>query len=336
MSASVDSGVTEWSEIPRCVMRKSTIIRWSSPRVILVATNFLEGQTLLLNAIYQAKLSSARVLLVHVIPHRWLKADIQQCVPSFLPGPAVRAIKSKLDETAKEFSCAGVLCEPIILTGFPAEQIALLAKLRGADRVIVGTRYASGVARLVESSVAEELIATVDAPVCVIGRRAHPRQAYGVSLGNVLLATSLHSHHSLLVEFASALAELNESRLTLLHVLDTKGMSEQERELARLTVRQSLASLIPSQAGRNHQSVLLIREGDAATVILHEAGSLSQDVLILGSSNYPLTPRLLNNGIVHRVITESQLPVITVRTIAATGAEDTQSVARVESASVHS
>jgi hypothetical protein len=53
------------------------------------------------------------------------------------------------------------------------------------------------------------LIATLEPPVCVIGRRAHPRQAYGFSLGNILLATSLHPHHSLLADFASTLAELN-------------------------------------------------------------------------------------------------------------------------------
>ena len=220
-------------------MTQRPIVRWSSPRVILVATNFLEGQSLLLNAIYQAKLSNARVLLVHVIPHPYLKADVQKCAPSFLPAPAVRAIKSKLDDMAKEFRSGGVLCEPIILTGFPAEQISLIVRLRSVDRVIVGTRYASGVARLVEPSVAEELIATLEPPVCVIGRRAHARQAYGTSLGNVLLATSLHSQHSLSADFASTLAELNESRLTLLHVLDTKGMGEQERELARLAARQN-------------------------------------------------------------------------------------------------
>ena len=63
----------------------------------------------------------------------------------------------ELDETVREFLHGGILCEPIILGGHPTEQIALLAKSRRVDRVIVGTRYASGIARLVEPSVAEEL-----------------------------------------------------------------------------------------------------------------------------------------------------------------------------------
>jgi nucleotide-binding universal stress UspA family protein len=316
-------------------MMQSAIVRWSSPRIILVATNFIEGQSLLLNAIYQARLSRAKVLLVHVIPHSFLRADIRERVPSSIPGPAVRAIKSKLDEMVKEFQRRGVLCEPIILTGIPAEQISLIVNLRGADRVIVGTRRAPGVARLVEPSVAEELIATLETPVSVIGRRAYPRQAYGMSLGNVLLATSLHSAHSLVVDFTSALAEVNESRLTLLHVLNTKGMDEGKRERARLAARQNLSTLIPSQAGYTHQPVLLVREGDPATVILHEVGSSSQDVLVLGSSGPSMAPRL-NNSILRRVCAESQCPVITVRSRVAICAEDTHAIATLESGSAQS
>ena len=300
-------------KLARCVMTQSAIVRWSSPRVILVATNCLEGQSLLLNSIYQARISHANVLLVHVIPHSHVKADYHGSAPQVLPGPTVRAIKARLDEMAKECQKAGVLCEPIILTGHAAEQISLIVKLRDVDRVIVGTRYVSGVARLVEPSVAEELIATLETPVCVIGRRTHPGDANDHSLGNVLLAASLQAGPSLVANFASALAELNGSRLTLVHVLDTNGMAEQERELVRMAARRKLALMIPSAARHSHQPVLLVREGDPATVILHEAGSLFRDVLVLGSSHSSITPRILGRGIVHRVIGESQCPVIIVR-----------------------
>src|SRR5437764_4129261 len=104
-------------------MKQNTVVRWSSPELILVATNLLEGQSLLLHAIFQARLSKAKVLLVHVIPSSYVRRDIQDGTPSFLPGPAVRRIKATLDEAVKEFQQAGVLCEPIVLTGSPAEQI---------------------------------------------------------------------------------------------------------------------------------------------------------------------------------------------------------------------
>ncbi len=316
-------------------MTQSTAFRWSSPELILVATNLLEGQSLLLHAIFQARLSKAKVLLVHVIPPSHLRRDIHDRAPSFLPGPAVRAIKASLDEAAREFQQAGVLCEPIVLTGSPAQQIALLVKLRPVDRVIAGTRYASGVARLVEPSVAEELIATLEVPVCIIGRRTHPKAGCGVSLGNVLLAASLHAENSMLANFASTLAEVNNARLTLLHVLEPKGMGELEREIATFAARQKLSALVPDAARHKYQPEFVIREGDPATVILHEAGYFSQDVLILGSAS-SMAPRLLTDSVVRRVIVESQCPVITIRANRSTVSEAPDKSARVESAFVHS
>ncbi len=316
-------------------MTQSAVVRWSSPELILVATNLLEGQSLLLHAIFQARLSKAKVLLVHVIPPSNLRRDVQDGAPSFLPGRAVRAIKASLDEAAKEFQQAGVLCEPIVLTGTPAEQISLFVKLRAVDRVIAGTRYASGVARLVEPSVAEELITTLDIPVCIIGRRIHPKAGCCVSLGNVLLAASLHSANPLLANFASTLAEMNNARLTLLHVLDPEGMGEQERQIAGFAARQRLSAFIPSGARHKCPPVLMIREGDPATVILHEAGSLSQDVLILGSS-FSMAPRLLTDSVVRRVIVESQCPVITIRSNRSSDIDWADTSAKVESVFVHS
>jgi nucleotide-binding universal stress UspA family protein len=316
-------------------MAQSAIVRWSNPKVILVATNLLEGQTLILHAMYQARLSGATVLLVHVVRRSFLRSDVLKGTPYFLPGPVLQSVKSKLDETVREFLHEGILCEPIMLAGHPAEQIALLAKSRCVDRVIAATRYASGVARLVEPSVAEELIATLDIPVCIIGRRAHPGPACGTPLGRVLMATALDSMSSTLGGFASTLAELNHSRLTLLHVLDNEGMSDQQLELARMVAQQKLASLIPKEARHRHEPVLLIRDGDPSTIILNEAGSLSQDVVILGTSNSSNVSRLLTNSVVHRVVIESQCPVITIRSLSARSDEEINKVTNTESMSTH-
>jgi len=316
-------------------MAQSAIVRWSAPKVILVATNLLEGQTLILHAMYQARLSGATVLLVHVVRRPSLISDVPKGTPSFLPGPVLQSVKSKLDETVREFLHEGILCEPIMLAGHPAEQIALLAKSRCVDRVIAATRYASGVARLVEPSVAEELIATLDIPVCIIGRRAHPGPACGTPLGRVLMAAALDSASSTLVGFASTLAELNHSRLTLLHVMDSEGMSDQQRELARMVAQQKLASLIPKEARHRHEPVLMILDGDPSTVILNEAGSLSQDVVILGTSKSSSVSRLLTNSVVHRVVIESQCPVITIRSLSEGSDEEINKVTNTELMSTH-
>ena len=69
-------------------MAQSTIVRWSDPKVILVATNLLEGQTLILHAMYQARLSGAKVLLVHVVRRSKSESRISRRQAVFFTGPS--------------------------------------------------------------------------------------------------------------------------------------------------------------------------------------------------------------------------------------------------------
>jgi nucleotide-binding universal stress UspA family protein len=227
-----------------------------------------------------------------------------------LVNPAVRAAQLKLDEMVEEFQFEGVLCEPIALTGDPAKQISLLAKARAVDRVILGARSASRMTCRVEGSLAEEVIATVDVPVCIIGRHAGPGPAHGGPLSRVLCATKLNSGSLQTVRFAGALAEWNHAHLTLLHVLDTEGMSEQSLPLARFAAREKLCASVPAEATHRDHPSFLIREGDPASLILSEALSRSEDLVILGYHPIPMVPRLFTNRVIRLIIDESQCPVI--------------------------
>jgi nucleotide-binding universal stress UspA family protein len=317
-------------------MKGNAIARRSNPDVILVATNLLEGQTYLLHAIYQARLSRAIILLVHVITRSGLRSDASEVAPSLALDPAIHAARMKLDEFAEEFQFEGVVCETIVMTGDPAEQISLVAKSRAVDRLILAARYESGPTRMVEASVAEKVIATVDIPVCFIGRLIHPSPACDAPLGGVLCATSLHSNSSQAVCFASALAELNHAHLTLLHVLDTEGMSEQGRQLARFAARQRLCASLPTEARHRDHPNFLIREGDPALIILAEALSRSQDFVILGSHHNQMASRPLMNGVVRRVIHESHCPVITINTDSASSPRGIHELTSSEAMSIHS
>jgi nucleotide-binding universal stress UspA family protein len=294
-------------------MTESAIVRWGNPELILMATNLLEGNALALQAINQARLSKAKVLLVHVIPASGSMTEINCGMPVLLPNSLVRNAKAKLDDIAKDFQREGIECEPIVITGLPEEEIPRLVKSRSVDRVVITDRNTTGVARFTAGSVADELIANLEVPVCVIGRRTHLKAANGPILGRVLLATSFRSESSLLAKFAMAVAKLNHSHLTLLHVLDTIGMSEQDRELGRLAARRRLFALVPNAAMYRNQPFLLVREGDPAAIIMGEASSMSADLIILGSPRTSMISRLLGANVVHRVVAESQCPVITIR-----------------------
>jgi nucleotide-binding universal stress UspA family protein len=295
-------------------MTGKDVVRWSNPDVILVATNLLEGHQLTLHAIYQARLSHAKVLLVHVVPPSHLLSLTCREAPSVLHSPLARNVKARMEEAVKEFQREGIACEPIVLEGVPREQIPLLVKARSVDRVFITTRNTDGIARLVDESVAEDLIANLPVPVCVIGRRTHPGAASGTPPGRVLVATSLSSSSALVVRFASALAEVNRSPLALLHVLNTADMSSQQKELARFSAHKRLSDLIPPEAQHKVAPAYLVQEGDPASAILSEAGSLSEDLIILGSSYPSAISWILGTSLLRRVVVESECPVITIKT----------------------
>lgn len=302
-------------------MTPNTIARWCDPKVILVAANLLEDYPFMRHAIHQATPSRAKVLLVHVIPPVHLRMEGVYWTPCVPPTPVIRVARAKLDELAAEFQWEGIECEPIILNGLPEEQIPLFVKSQIVDRIIVESRAASGVERLIGGSVAEALVSSVEIPVCTIGRHMRPDLACAPQPERILLATSLQPESTMLVSFASTLAELHDSQLTLLHVLDSAGMTEQERELAQFKARQKLSGLIPKEARHRHQPVLLIQEGDPTRVIPEVAGSTSQDLVILGGAYPSFFSWLLGTNVVHRVVVEAKCPVITIKSPAGTATE---------------
>jgi nucleotide-binding universal stress UspA family protein len=301
-------------------MTQSALVQWSDPKLILIVTNLVEDHTFMLHAIHQATLSRAKVLLVHVIPPHHLRTEAVYGTTCGQPSLIARNAKAKLDELAVEFEWEGIECEPILLNGLPEEQIPLLAKSRVVDRILVASRVASGIERLIGSSVAEALIAGVEIPVCTIGRHLRPRLACAIRPERILLATSLQPESSTLVSFASTLAELHHAQLTLLHVLESVGMDEQERELSLFNARRKLSWLIPKEATHRHQPVFLVSEGDPKTVISDVAGSSSQDLIILGGTFPSLISWILGTSVVHRVIVEAKCPVITIKSRAGVAA----------------
>jgi nucleotide-binding universal stress UspA family protein len=298
-------------------MTQSTVLRWSNPKTILVVTNLIEGPSVMLHATYHARLSGAKILLVHVIRPSTSRADPGPGMPSVLPSSALRVVQATLDKMVRAFEQEGILCEPVILRGIPTEQIPLLVKSRGVERVLVAARSARGVERLLMGSPAEELAAVLDVPVCIIGQGAHPGPHLGIPPGRILVATSFRPSSSLCVPFACAFAEQHHARLTFLHVIESArlygGSQYVEAQTATGAARQKLADGIPRPARERCEIDLEVRVGDAATEILNVAGSARYDFIILGSSPDAIVSRILGSSVIHRVVGEPNCPVMAVK-----------------------
>jgi nucleotide-binding universal stress UspA family protein len=300
-------------------MKTATLLKtpvrhhWANPDTILLATILKDAAHLVPHAIAQAKLTGARVLLVHVIEPSYLRTSPAGGLPLVVPAPTVESVQEELKEIAKQFRSEGILCEPIVLKGMPTEQVPPLVTQRAVDRVIIGTRSAGTIERIFLGSVADDLLHELDVPLCVIGPHVRRRVRTGKEPRSILFATSFHHRSQQAAKLASELSCLYQSRLTLLHVMSTRDMNKDEREQARHEKEAELSRLITEEDKLWTSPSIATREGDPVKEILAEAAKVSAELIVLGATGASSASRLLAAGVAYRVIAEARVPVITLR-----------------------
>jgi nucleotide-binding universal stress UspA family protein len=161
-----------------------------------------------------------------------------------------------------------------------------------------------------ERSVAESLLTSLNVPVSVVGRHVYPGELIDRGAGRVLLALSLNAFSRGYVDFACGLARARRAHVSLLHVLHTRGITEQGSKRAHNAARMCMAALAATQSGLCRQPEIAVREGDTVGQILEEAVCPGQDLIILGSSPALLESRGPHDNIVSRVIAETRCPVM--------------------------
>lgn len=294
-------------------MDAERIQQWSSPQTILVATNLADEGALVYQAASQARESGAKVLLVHALRPSSLQSTFDPLPSSPITGSREAAAWHVLHRMARMMEWQGATCEPVLLEGEPVEKIPELVKARGADRVIVATRSARGLDRLIAGSVAEGLMDQVKVPVCMVGPRVKANPFRGMRAGCVLLALSLNHERADCVEFAASLAIRRQAKLTVIHVLDAGATEETEKEAARGVAHSAVVAVVNSIHAPLPLTEIVIRDGPAVRAILEEHVCPGPDFIVMGSPSLSVLSKLLGSSVVHGVISGAGCPVITLR-----------------------
>lgn len=294
-------------------MTTEVLEHWGNPRMILVATNLSDETALSMQAVAQARAVGAHVLLVHVVRPPSLRASLEARPHSAITSSRPAAAWEVLHRTATLIEWQGVSCEPVVLEGDPVEAIITLARARDVDRIVVATRSACGVERLIEGSVAEGVMAEASVPVCVVGRHVVATPFVDTGGGRVLLALSLHHNRAAYVQFACELANSRHAGLTLLHVIDARGMKNSLRAMARSMAQARLEGLAAHATRLPGQQKIALREGEPVAEILRESICPGRDLIVMGASSLTPIAKLLGTNIVHRVIADARCPVVTLR-----------------------
>jgi nucleotide-binding universal stress UspA family protein len=280
---------------------------WIHPKSIAVATDLTDLEYLLPEAKVQAAASGATLWLVHVIPPQAYVSPLSGAYPLVPKERVYREAEEILAKEAARLQKDGFSCEFEVRRWSEAEQIAALIREKKIDRLIIGTSGKGKVGKLLLGSVAEELIRTVEIPVCTIG--PHVDLGSTTNKSCILYATSLHHEAETSLQFALAFAAVSKRSLSVLHVVE-HGSPHSVEELDARVMMDDLMSKVAVNGVRPNG---LLRFGHPASAILNETAALKPELLILGAVPSSNLQTVIRTGVAYEVIAKAPCPVLTLR-----------------------
>jgi nucleotide-binding universal stress UspA family protein len=196
---------------------------------------------------------------------------------------------------------------------WPALEQAL--KQHQIDLIVLGTHGRTGAQKLLLGSVAEEIFRRSEVPVLTIGPWAHKGLHNAAHFRRVLFATDFTPESLAAAPYAISLAQENQARLVLLHVIpDPDSVIFELPSVA--DVMHKLYQIVPKDAEFWCRPEAIVEYGDVARRILDAAKERGADLIVIGVRD--AAGRLgaathLERAVAHKIVAHAECPVLTVR-----------------------
>jgi len=210
---------------------------------------------------------------------------------------------------------AGVATETWVLDGPPAERLAQLAREKGAEEIVVGSR---GMGRFAAAlgSVSHALLAHADRPVVVVPQAAadHPRDGHGHGACTVVVGYDGSPAARAALDYAVERAG-SSGRVVAVHAFqpapDWLGAPYYQRTLdAYQRQGRELLRALQDERGDGALSTSLL-EGPPARAIVAAADARDADEIVVGSRGFGRLRGVLGS-VSHAVLHEANRPVVVI------------------------
>ena len=198
-------------------------------------------------------------------------------------------------------------------------------KEKHIDLIVMGTHGRTGADKFFMGSVAEEIFRRSPVPVLTIGPDVRSSVHTGGRFHRVLFPTDFTDASLAAAPYAISLAQENNARLVLLHVMRTpelrnfNGRNENDQRRFELSVAEAIHQLyetVPKDADLHFPPESLVEYGDPADRILALAKDRSSDLIVLGvrdATGHIGAATHLARATAHKVVAHALCPVLTVR-----------------------
>ncbi len=216
--------------------------------------------------------------------------------------------------------------ESLTSVGHTADEIAMIAKEKGADLVVCATHGRSGLKRLILGSVTERLMRTLPCPMYIVRslerEPAAPVRAE-MKLKRILVGCDFSADSDLAVKYGLSLAQEFQTELYLAHVLEpriykdmlapTAGAPDSGREGLREKLTQKLEDMVPEDAKPWCVPETLLLAGHPSDELTKYAVVNEVDLIVLGVRGHSVMESLLVGSTTDRVVRQAPCPVLSVR-----------------------
>ncbi len=232
------------------------------------------------------------------------------------------------DEALREFTkrtCGATQgTSKVIEAPVPVAGIVGYARDINADLVVMGTHGWRGFDRLMFGSTTEQVLHQAVCPVLTVPPTARDiAPGAEVRLKRILCAADFSPASVRALEWSRELAQEQQGRVTLLHVLEMLT-AEEAHTVAHYQVaeyvgmrqqdaREELKALLPRDTGPWRDPCGRVEIGPADKTILRVAHEMDADLIAMGAEGHTTVASMLLGSTTHSVIRRATCPVLTVR-----------------------
>lgn len=277
---------------------------------ILVGLDFTEpSQRALQVALTLAEQFESEVTVVHALPILVSGMDSAAIVPEATEA-MVKSNEDRIDKAVRSIGAGNTRVKKVIEVDSAVELLARQVKDIQADLLVLGSHATSGPLRIVLGSVAETMLRHIDCPVMIAGpscqRASHPFRS-------ILFATDLVRTGQRAAQYAVALAEQYQSRLTLMHVLEEKQtMAGRIREEVEQACTKKLESLLPEAAELWCRPKAELAYGEPSEEILSAASACLASLIVVGIGEHGALADHSPWSTIGKILRQSTCPVLAV------------------------
>jgi nucleotide-binding universal stress UspA family protein len=210
-----------------------------------------------------------------------------------------------------ESRLAGVPHETLVKKGDIWDELSSVTKEKNIDLIVLGTHGRAGVSKLLIGSVAERIFRQSSCPVLTVGPNVAGEPKSIADIHTILCPIDFTAESLAAFPYAVSLAQENQARLYLMHVVPAPVLEYEESALM-----SRLKSLVPPEANLWCEPKAFVESGDAGERILEQAEELGIDLIILGIrpvSTLAGTRTHLGMATAYKVVSRAICPVLSVR-----------------------